>query len=131
MYFTFASRSARIALCALALSALIGCKGTSTTPSTSASATPGPNATSTTITVESGPNAPIEHVQVVLSSALNGSEPTGTIYGNSTTPPNGEVSFSHLPSYGQICITATERFYSTYNACPKPLAATVTVTMSP
>jgi len=131
MQLTFAGMPVRIALCAVTALALFGCQASHSSTTPSASSSPGPNASSTTITVQSGPNAPIEHVQVTLSAELNGDQPAGTIYGSATTPADGQVFFKGLPSSGQICVTATERFYDTSAACHQPLGSTETITLTP
>jgi hypothetical protein len=124
--------SARIVIYALVVAALFGCKGTNATPSASPSSSSAParNPGSTTITVENSQNKPLSLAQVTLSSSVDDSnQPTGTIYGQQITGPSGQVSFHDLPAFGQVCATASERFYTSVAECKEPFASTLTIVL--
>ena len=95
----------------------------------SSSSTPnGPNASSTTVTVESSNGARLSQVQVTLSTGLDNGRPIGII---SADPTNsvGQVTFSNLPSAGQLCVSAvTSASGKVYRAshCAHPFPASET-----
>lgn len=131
MNYMLVNASARIVIYSLVIAALFGCGGTST-PSTSSSSSPAParNPGSTTITVEDSQNKPLALAQVTLSSSVDDSnQPTGTVYGVQVTGPNGQVSFHDLPTFGQVCAVASERFYTTVAVCKEPFATTQTIVL--
>jgi hypothetical protein len=123
--------SARIVIYALVAATLFGCQGNKTTPSASPSASANPrNPSSTTITVQNLEGKPLSLAHVTLSSSVDASnEASGTIYGSMMTGPSGVVSFSDLPTFGQVCVSASERFYTTVAICKDPFAATQTVVL--
>ena len=45
------------------------------------------------------------------------------------TGPSGVVSFNDLPAFGQVCATASERFYTTVAVCKDPFASTETIVL--
>ena len=121
---------ARIAIYAVFFAALLACNGnTKSTPSTSAPSTP--NASSSTITVENTGGDRIQEASVTLSSALNGTSPSGTIIGTQHTGFTGQATFNGLPSAGQICASASDRGYVATGACRQPFPATFTLKLSP
>jgi hypothetical protein len=122
---------ARIVIYAFVVAAAAGCKGASTTPSASPTASAVPrNPSSTTITVENSQSKPLELATVVLSSSVDVNNiPNGTIYGSQMTGSNGVVAFHDLPSTGQVCATASERFYTTVAVCKDPFDDTLTIVL--
>ncbi len=123
--------SARIVIYSLVVATLFGCQGTKTTPSASPTASADPrNPSSTTITVENSQNKPLALAQVTISTSVDdNNQPTGTIYGSKITGPSGAVSFNNLPAFGQVCATASERFYTTVAVCKDPFASTETIVL--
>jgi hypothetical protein len=74
--------------------------------SSSGSTTPsGPNAKSTTVTVTNASGARLGEIPVTLSTGIVNKEPSGVI---SSQPTNsvGQVTFSNLPGFGQLCVYA-------------------------
>ena len=123
--------SARIVIYAFVVAALVGCKGASTTPSASPTASAEPrNPSSTTITVENSQSKPLSLATVVISSSTDGdNHPNGTIYGSQTTGPSGQVTFNDLPEVGQVCATASERFFTTVSICKDPFTTAETIVL--
>jgi hypothetical protein len=124
--------SARIVIYSLVVAALFGCGGTNATPSAAPSPTSSPvarNPSSTTITVENGKDARLALAQVTLSSSVDGVTPEGSIYGTQMTGTSGQVTFHDLPAFGQVCATASERFYTTVSICKQPFAAAQTIVL--
>jgi hypothetical protein len=131
MNYTIVNVSARIVIYALVAATLLGCKGTNATPSASPTASANPrNPTSTTITVENSQNKPLSLAQVTISTSVDSNNvPTGTLYGTKMTGANGVVTFNDLPVFGQVCATATLRFYTTVAVCNDPFASTLTMVL--
>jgi len=131
MNYMLVNVSARIVIYALVAATLIGCEGTKSTPSASPTASADPrNPSSTTITVEDSQNKPLSLAQVTISTSVDANnQPSGTIYGTKMTGPSGVVSFNNLPTFGQVCATASERFYSTVAICHDPFASAETIVL--
>jgi|HubBroStandDraft_5_1064220.scaffolds.fasta_scaffold441928_1 hypothetical protein len=131
MNYMLVNVSARIVIYSLVVATLLGCQGTKTTPAASPTASPDPrNPSSTTITVENSQNKPLSLAQVTISTSVDdNNQPTGTIYGTKMTGSSGTVSFSDLPTFGQVCATASERFYTTVAVCKDPFASTETIVL--
>lgn len=109
-----------------ALLLVAACKGSSTTP------IPGPNASSTTITVTTSKGAALSQLEVTLSTGLAKGEATGTI-ASDPTDGSGQVRFSNLPASGQLCAsTSTTIGGQLYRAnhCAQPFPANVTLKFS-
>jgi hypothetical protein len=129
--YTLVNVSARIVIYALVAATLFGCQGNKTTPSASPTSSANPrNPGSTTITVENSQNKPLSLAQVTISSSVDASsEPSGTIYGSKMTGPSGVVSFSDLPAFGEVCASASERFFTTVAVCKDPFDAVQTIVL--
>lgn len=123
--------SARIVIYSLVAATLLGCQGNKSTPSTSPTSSANPrNPSSTTITVQNSQNKPLALAQVTLSSSVDASSlPSGTIYGSKMTGASGVVSFNDLPTFGQVCVSASERFFTTVAICKDPFAAAQTIVL--
>ncbi len=122
--------SARLVVYALFLTALFACNGnTPLTPP--ASAPTKPNASSSTVTVETAEGNRLQDAIVTLSSALNGTTPSGTIIGTQPTGFTGQAVFDGLPSSGEICVSAADRGYVTAGTCRQPFPSTFTLKLSP
>lgn len=107
----------------LGLLVTVACSSSSATPAA------GPNATSTIITVTTAKGAPMAHLEVTLSTGLLNGQATGVIASDSTNG-GGQVSFTNLPSSGQVCVsTATtvggELFRANHCAAPFPAKYTL------
>ena len=96
----------------------------------SSSSTPGaPNSTSTTVTVLAPSGNPVSQIPVTLSTGVAGTTPTGVISIKNTSG-NGAVTFSSLPSQGQLCVSTTNGV-SSVNHCQQPFPSTVTLQFAP
>lgn len=100
----------------------------------SSSSTPsGPNASSTTITVETSNGGRLGGYEVTLSRGVNSGGPTGII---DSDPTNGvgQVNFFNLPSSGQLCVytsvTIGAKLYAVSH-CAQPFPSTYTLKFGP
>ena len=108
----------------LMLSTVAACSSSST------SSTPtGPNASSTTVTVETKDGTRLGQIPVTLSTGITNGLPTGIITSDPTNSI-GQVTFSNLPSAGQLCVSAetsgSGKVYRTHY-CAYPFPATYTL----
>jgi hypothetical protein len=75
--------------------------------SSSTSSTPsGPNASSTTVTVEDKNGSRLGQIPVTLSTGIGTNGLPSGIISSDPTNSIGQVTFSSLPSSGQLCVSA-------------------------
>jgi hypothetical protein len=87
----------------------LACAVSACSSSSSGSVPSGPNAGSTLITVTSGKGAPLGDLSVTLSTGIGNGGPTGIITYQRTNSA-GQVTFSNLPSAGQLCVYSATTF---------------------
>ena len=98
--------------------------------SSSGSTTPGgPNAASTTISVEASNGGGLGGYEVTLSRGVAAGGPTGVI-DNERTDGTGQATFFNLPSAGQLCaytsVTIGAKLYAESH-CAQPFPASYTL----
>jgi hypothetical protein len=101
--------------------------------SSSGSTVPGgPNASSTTITVTNDLGDRLGQIPVTLSTGISKNEPTGVITSDPTNSV-GQVTFSNLPTTGQLCVyaaTTINEIVYRVNHCATPFPSSYTLKFS-
>jgi hypothetical protein len=89
---------------------------------------PTPNATSTLVSVLSSGGLPEVNLAVTLSTGISGNAPKGSIATRDTNA-DGQVTFSPLPSTGQLCVSATTNG-AFVSQCLQPFPRAITLHFS-
>jgi hypothetical protein len=118
--------------CAFVIALLAGISACSS--SSSSGTTPsGPNAGSTTVTVETSTGGRLGGYQVTLSRGIGNGGPTGVI-DSERTDGAGQVTFFNLPSNGQLCaytsVTIGAKLYAVSH-CAQPFPSSYTLKFGP